>query len=55
MCIRDRFKVIVNGRVLATVEDATFDAGSAALFAASFDQGQVRMDFDNLTVWAIAP
>ena len=49
------FKLIVNGRVLATVEDATFDAGSAALFAASFDQGQVRMDFDNLTVWAIAP
>lgn len=49
------FKLIVNGRVLATVEDTTFDAGSAALFAASFDQGQVRMDFDNLTVWAIAP
>ena len=49
------FKLSVNGRVLATVEDATFDAGSAALFAASFDQGQVRMDFDNLTVWAITP
>ena len=50
-----QFKVIVNGQVLATVEDATFDSGSAALFAASFDQGQVRVDFDNLTVWAAAP
>ena len=50
-----QFKVTVNGQVLATVEDGTFDTGTAALFAASFDQGGVRIDFDNLSVWAAAP
>ncbi|WP_343425538.1 hypothetical protein [Candidatus Amarolinea dominans] len=50
-----QFKVTVNGQVLATVEDGTFDTGAAALFAASFDQGGVRIDFDNLSVWAAAP
>ena len=50
-----QFKVIVNGQVLAAVEDGTFDTGTVALFAASFEQGGVRIDFDNLTIWAAAP
>lgn len=51
----NRFTLWANGEVLAVVEDGTFASGSAALFTASFEQGNVRTDFDNLTVWAAPP
>ncbi len=47
------FTFTVNGETLATVEDATFADGQLLLFAASFDQGGVRADFDDLVVWGI--
>lgn len=47
------FTFTVNGKVLATVEDATFADGQVLLFAASFDEGGVRADFDELVVWGI--
>ncbi len=45
------FHFIVNGETLATVEDATFADGQVLIFAASFDEGGVRADFDEVEVW----
>jgi hypothetical protein len=47
------FTFTVNGETLATVEDATFADGQALLFAAAFDEGGVRADFDEVVVWGM--
>lgn len=47
------FTFSVNGETLATVEDATFADGQTLLFAASFDEGGVRADFDEVVVWSM--
>jgi serine protease AprX len=47
------FTFTVNGETLATVEDATFADGETLLFAASFDEGGVRADFDEVGVWSM--
>lgn len=47
------FHFTVNGETLAAVEDATFADGQVLLFAASFDEGGVRADFDEVGVWSM--
>jgi hypothetical protein len=45
---------LVNGEVVATVEDAAFDAGTVALAVGSFAGGDVAATFDAVSLWEIA-
>lgn len=43
--------VLLNGQVVATVDDDSFDAGSLALAAGAFDTPGFGARFDNLSLW----
>ncbi len=47
------FGFYVNGRPLVDVVDASFAEGDIGLFAGAFDEAGVRINFDNLEVWAL--
>jgi hypothetical protein len=47
------FTFFVNGTRLASFTDGTFRLGDIGLFAAAYDEGNVHISFDNLSVEAI--
>jgi hypothetical protein len=52
ICQGSRMTFVVNGQQLAQVEDDRFTHGDIALYAGSFYQGGVQVNFDNLRVTA---
>ena len=46
-------RFLVNGELLATVEDDTIRSGSIGLAAGSFSEGEVEVRFDSLLVKAL--
>lgn len=53
--------LLINGEIVATVEDETFSGGAVGLAAGSFTEGGIEIAFDDLSVWdldnltAVAP
>jgi len=41
----------VNGEELASVEDSSFERGDVGLFASTFTDPNVEVEFDNLEIW----
>ncbi len=50
-----RFGLLANDVMLVEVEDDAFAAGTIALAAGTFDEGEVEVAFDNLDLWDLAP
>lgn len=49
-CVGDNLNLIVNGQVLATVTDSTFDRGDVGLMAGTFSTPGTDIHFDNFVV-----
>lgn len=43
--------LLINGEIVATIEDETFSSGAIGLAAGSFDAGGIEIGFDDLAVW----
>jgi len=53
LAVGSRIVLLVNDEVLDEVEDDTFDTGTVALAAGTFDEGGVEVAFDNLSIWEL--
>jgi hypothetical protein len=51
VCVGDYLALYVNDQFLAETTDAAYRSGYAGFAAAAFEEGNVDVDFDNLTVW----
>lgn len=51
VCQGPRMTLYVNGGELASVEDSSFERGDVGLFASTFTDPNVEVEFDNLEIW----
>jgi hypothetical protein len=54
-CVGDELSLWANDVLLARASDGELPSGDVALAVSSFDEGNVRIHFDNLAVYAPAP
>lgn len=54
-CIGDELSLWVNDVLLASTTDDTLPSGDMALTVGTYDEGDVRVHFDNLAVYSAAP
>lgn len=52
VCVGDYLALYVNDEFLAETNDTVYSSGYAGFAAAAFEEGDVDVDFDNLTIWA---
>ena len=53
VCRGPRTTFYVNGQELIAVEDDSFERGDVGLFASTFSEPNVEVEFDDLEIWAI--
>ena len=51
VCVADYLALYVNDQFLAETNDSAYSSGYAGFAAAAFEEGNVDIGFDNLTVW----
>lgn len=52
ICQKDTFTLYINDKLMSTIQDQDFSSGNIGLVAGTFEQPDVRVAFDNLTVWS---
>ncbi|MCW5875678.1 MAG: hypothetical protein KIS85_02235 [Anaerolineales bacterium] len=52
VCIGSYLALYANGQFLADTQDSTFSRGYAGFAVAAFEDGDVDVTFDDLTIWA---
>ena len=53
ICRQDELRFYANGELLASVTDDSFAEGGIALFAETFEEGDVDVSFDDVSVWSM--
>ncbi len=51
VCIGDYLALYVNDQFVADARDTAYSSGYAGLTAAAFEEGDIDVTFDNLTIW----